>query len=414
MKPMNITSKIFLAVLKGALAGQPVDPGREVSPEEWQKLFAMARIHQVLPLFYDTVYPYIPEEAAIPEAEVRKTVRFQIMRQTVKTCEFLEVNRALVEAGVRPLVVKGLICRNLYPNPDARPSGDEDILIPETAFPACHRILLDSGLATGKTEPESVWEVPYRKDGSPLYIELHKYLFPPESGACGDMNRFFDGVHERAAEEAVRGTAVYTMAPTDHLLYLILHAFKHFLHSGFGIRQVCDIILFANHHGSRVDWLWILDCCRQIRAEKFAAALFEIGRKYLVFDPHMAAYPEVWRQIAVEETPLLEDLLCAGLYGDATLSRKHSGNMTLAAAASSKQGKRAVHAGLTAAFPAPEMLKNRYPWLKQRPWLVPAAWCHRLLKYSRETLAAKGSNASQALKIGRERVNLLKKYGIVE
>lgn len=411
---MNVTYETFLAVLKGALAGERVDPGREISPEEWQRLFAMARIHQVLPLFYDAVYPYIPEEAAALGAEVRKNVRFQVMRQTVKTCEFLEVNRALAEAGVRPLVVKGLICRSLYPNPDARPSGDEDILIPETVFPVCHRILLDSGLATGEPAPESVWEVPYRKDGSPLYIELHKHLFPPESGAYGDLNRFFDGVHERAAEEEIQGNRVYTMDPTDHLLYLILHAFKHFLHSGFGIRQVCDIILFADRYGCRVDWQRILDCCRQIRAERFAAALFGIGSRYLVFDPDMAAYPEAWRQIAAEETPLLEDLLSAGLYGDATLSRKHSSNMTLGAVAAGKQGKKILYSPLAAVFPAPEMLKGNYPWLKRHPWLVPAAWCHRLLKYARETLTAKESDAAQALKIGRERVELMKQYGILE
>lgn len=35
------------------------------------------------------------------------------------------------------------------------------------------------------------------------------------------------------------------MNASDHLFYLICHALKHFYHSGFGIRQVCDILLFA-------------------------------------------------------------------------------------------------------------------------------------------------------------------------
>ena len=35
------------------------------------------------------------------------------------------------------------------------------------------------------------------------------------------------------------------LAPTDHLLCLLCHAYKHFLYAGFGIRHVCDIGIFA-------------------------------------------------------------------------------------------------------------------------------------------------------------------------
>ena len=44
------------------------------------------------------------------------------------------------------------------------------------------------------------------------------------------------------------------MTLTDHLLYLILHALKHFLYSGFGIRQVCDIALFSERYRDEIDW----------------------------------------------------------------------------------------------------------------------------------------------------------------
>ena len=177
---MDVTRKIFLAVLKGALAGEKVDPGRKLSPEEWRQLFNLAQIHQVLPLFYDAVYPFVNGAAAALGAEVRQTVRLQVMRQTVKTCEFLKLNRALQEAGVTPLVVKGLICRNLYPNPDMRPSGDEDVLIPAAQFPVCHRTMLKNGMNTilQPGELTKAYEVPYRREGSPLYVELHRNLFP--------------------------------------------------------------------------------------------------------------------------------------------------------------------------------------------------------------------------------------------
>lgn len=409
---MDATAKTFLEILKAALQGKQAAQDREIPPEEWQKLFRMAKIHQILPLFYQAVHalPDLPKELSAP---IRQQVRQQVIRQTLQTREFLELNKQLSAAGIRALVVKGIICRNLYPQPDHRPSGDEDILIPEAQFDRCHALLTAQGLTSGEHE-ESDYEIPYRKAGSPLYIELHKHLFPPASDAYGELNRFFGGVFDRAVTEEIQGAQVSTLCPTDHLFYLICHAFKHFLHSGFGIRQVCDIVLFANRWGCQVDWAEVLSGCRAIRAEKFAAALFRIGSNYLVFDPAEAAYPDFWQNIPVDEVPMLEDLLCGGLYGDASRSRKHSSNITLDAVAAQKQGRKSRNALTVSLFPSADKLEGRYPWLKKHPYLLPAAWCGRLWEYSGETRKTRDSSAAEALKIGNERLELLKTYGILE
>ncbi len=36
--------------------------------------------------------------------------------------------------GLTPLIVKGIVCRDLYPNPDLRTSNDEDLYIPRDQF----------------------------------------------------------------------------------------------------------------------------------------------------------------------------------------------------------------------------------------------------------------------------------------
>jgi hypothetical protein len=69
---------------------------------------------------------------------------------------------------------------------------------------------------------------------------------------------------------------------------------------------------------------------------------------------------------------------------------------------------------LASVFPRAEKLERRYPYLKKHAWLLPVAWGQRLWNYSRETRREKDSDAAQALKIGRERVELMKEYGIVE
>lgn len=413
---MDATRKIFLAALKSALLGEPAKMEQELNLQQWQELLDLAQMHQVLPLVYEALHPYIKKETIPDAAMLRQRVLRQVMVQTMKTSDFLALNQKLQAAGVKPLVVKGIICRNLYPKPDCRASGDEDILIPAEQLAQAHRVLAEFGMHTtlDREQAAKAYEIPYRKAESPLYIELHKHLFPPQSEAYGDLNRYFEGVHKRATAEEIQGATVYTLGCTDHLFYLICHAFKHFLHSGFGIRQVCDIILYANRYGEQIDWMRVLKNCKEIRADKFAAALFRIGSRYLVFDPAQAAYPAAWRSIRVDEGAMLEDLLCGGLYGDASMSRKHSSNMTLAAVAAQKQGKKRSHSTLSALFPAADRLERRYPYLKKHPYLVPAAWADRLWQYARETGKSREETAADALKIGKERLELLRQYGIVK
>lgn len=408
---MDAVQLSFLRMMKAAVSGQQLEDLPELNREQWAGIAKLAAEQKVVPMVYDAVR-LLPQLAGTELlAGLRQQSRQQIVLQTRKTYDFLRLYEALRDAGVTPLVVKGIVCRNLYPQPDYRPSSDEDLLIRAEDFALCHEIFTRHGLATEATaeQMERDYEIPYRSTTGPLFIELHKSLFPPESEAYGDLNRFFGGVHGRAIQD----DAVCTLPHTDHLFYLICHAFKHFLHSGFGIRQVCDIVLYANAYGSQIDWAQVLENCRAIRADKFAAAMLRIGSRHLVFDPEKACYPDVWREITVDETPMLEDLLCAGVYGSADKSRQHSSNITLNAVAAQKQGRKQKNAMLSSTFPPRAKLEGRYTYLKKHPYLLPVAWCSRLWSYSRETRTSQNNNAADALKIGSERVELLKEYGII-
>ena len=393
----------FLNLLASAL-GNAHDPVPELTADQWRELFAMAAEHKVLPLIFEPAYPLVARLDPALAAGAKRQVRLQVIVQTIRTAEFLELYRALEEAGATPLVVKGIVCRQLYPRADHRPSADEDLWIPPEQYPLCHGVMTRLGLVTGETDPDGVYEVPYRRAGSPLYIELHKHLFPPGFRvADAELNGFFSNA--RHIIEQVPGGTLRTLHPTDHMTYLLFHAFKHFLHSGFGIRQICDILLFAHRHGGAIDWEQVRLSCRAIRAEKFAAALFAIGTRHLGFGP-----VGPWGSLYADEKPLLQDVLCAGVYGSADLSRQHSSTITLEAVSTRKKAPAGI---LAAAFPTAKYLEGRYPWLKKQPWLLPVAWTSRMADYLRETKRRPDSSLADALKIGAERVELLKRYDIL-
>lgn len=418
---MQHIQQLFLEALKAALKNEQVEWNNKIEDQEWMDLFRMAEVHQILPMIYEAVYRCPAAQMADPQilAPAKMQMVRAVIMQTQKTGEFEPLYRYLQSEGICPLVVKGIICRNIYPNPDYRISGDEDLLIRPEDFKRCHERLLSYGMQTSECdmseeELERIYEVPYGKKGSLIYIELHKSLFPPESDAYGDLNRFFENVYTDAIEIRIDKTNIRTMGYTDHLFYLICHAFKHFLHSGFGIRQVCDIILFANAYGDAIDWERVLKQCREIQADLFAAALFGIGEKYLTFDPERAHYTESWREIQVDETDMLMDLLDSGIYGNANMSRKHSSNMTLDAVAADKSGKKAGNTVLKSLFPSAKKLESRYPYLRKYPVLLPIAWADRILKYRKETAAGGDNAAADSVKIGNQRIELMKKYGIIK
>ena len=79
-----------------------------------------------------------------------------------------------------------------------------------------------------------------------------------------------------------------------------------------------------------------------------------------------------------------------------------------------ESGKRPA-ANRLAQQPGPaRQLAGRYPYLKEKPYLLPLAWVNRILKYGKETAGGSAdNNAAQSIKIGNGRVALLKEYGII-
>lgn len=146
-----------------------------------------------------------------------------------------------------------------------------------------------------------------------------------------------------------------------------------------------------------------------MHADIFAAALFRIGQEYLTLDCKTACLPACWKNMQLDETAMLEDLLDSGIYGGASGSRKHSSTMTLHAVAAQKQGKQKKMPILRTIFPKAKDLQGRYSYLQKKPFLLPLAWGDRLLHYRKES-----HTAVQSIQIGQKRTALLQQYGILK
>ncbi len=399
----------FLEAVAAGIRGRRVcwEP---LPPEDWSALFRLAESQKLLPLLTDAVC----ECPGLPELELfsacRGAARRQVLLQTRKDAAFLALYARLEQAGIPALVVKGSLCRSVYPKGALRISADEDLLVEEKDFSRACQVLAGAGLLSQPgQDPALASELEWRSPDGLLFIELHRQLFPPDSGPFGLLQSVFQGVFSRAELYPLEGgQKLRSLSPHDHLLYLLLHALKHFIRTGFGLRQICDVGLWAERWHEKIDWALLRRQTEQVQGAAFCAALFAIAEERLGISLEL---PALWRQEVPDPTPMLRDLLEGGVYGSATRTREHTARITQDAVAAQRQGRRS---GLRSTlFPPARSLEQEYPVLKQHPGLLPLIWQKRLLRYLRQVRTGPEEDPGETVRLGKQRLELLRSYGIL-
>lgn len=411
---MNPT-KIFLEILKSAMRQTSYENTDEITQEIWEQVYDISQKQQLAPMIYQQIFSNESFRECDQEFQdfwKMDTIK-QAGNQARKSVLFLMLFEQMKQQGLTPLVVKGIVCRDLYPNQDLRTSNDEDLLIPRDQFEQMDQFLLAQGFMRDELIEGKIYqEVPYKNPMNGLYFELHMDLFPKESGAYGHFNDLFINVFQECEEMEIQGSKVLTMNARDHFLYLACHSLKHFLHSGFGVRQACDMLYFAKKYHSQFDWDDLRKTMVAYHMETFVMNVLDIGVSYLGFTWEELGLTKP-TDLEIDPTPLLDDMLDGGIFGQNDMNRVHSANITLNAV--EHESSNAASGILASLFPEKEYIKENYSYARKIPLLLPVAYIHRILKYlfahKNET---QHSGEKSSAQIGMERVKLLEKYKIVD
>jgi len=171
---MEQLERLFLEVLRAAIRGDRVHWQGVVEQETMQKLLGLARQHHVWGMTADAVYGC--PDAQLLEPEQRADIRRELLTITtahaVKMARFAKLYGKMEAEGFRVLIMKGLACRSLYPNPALRPSSDEDLLVPADQFAQAAKWLRKQGMQqTDPNASEDAFELGFVGNG--LSLELH-------------------------------------------------------------------------------------------------------------------------------------------------------------------------------------------------------------------------------------------------
>ena len=91
---MTPVQEAFLTLLRSSLGGTSAPP--ELSKEQWAELLELAQAHKLLPMIFEAGFPQLRQADPALAAAAKRQVRDQVILQTLRTGEFLELYRALL------------------------------------------------------------------------------------------------------------------------------------------------------------------------------------------------------------------------------------------------------------------------------------------------------------------------------
>jgi len=344
-----------------------------VTGVDWEEVFEIAQIHQIQALIYSVIKD-IPPEAGGPGKDLlqvwQKVSSVQVINQVLRRNQARYIIGALKECNIPVILVKGPVIQDMYPKPEYRGITDIDILVRDEHSRLAIETLQNLGYYV---EGIGYKHAVLLRDGY-LTVEIHAKLL--EDYFSEIVQEWEKSVWNRVIPVNMNGVVVQTLPCTDHLLFLCLHMASHFMHAGFGVRMLCDLVVYIkkNHHS--IDWELFFKKTKEMGIDTFVNTIFKVcGILFRLDNPiFLDSIPDednnIWK--------LIDDIFAGGIFGLTDMARFMSGKYMslLNHKYLSQPGriKRLRHL----LFPPYRILKQRYTYVLSKPYLTPIAWIHRI------------------------------------
>ena len=365
----------------------------ETDKETAQTLIKRAEEHKLIPVLYLTAGESLKNIISPQQfSALGANVIFSVSLQAQRTAELVRLCRILENEGIELLVFKGAELRAIYKNSDYRISSDEDLLVKDEDMQRAAGILEKNGYEVISDKNDEIKLAGRRIN---LLVELHSSLVGTHSPEWDRIDRLLISQLDSADTVETGAGSIKTFSPTFGLLSLLVHLFKHFVIGGVGIRQIMDIAAYIEYYSEKIDFDTVFSLLQTVKAEKFAKSVINICSEYFGLKMNFGK----------ADKELLDDFLCAGIYGGADAGRIHSGSLTR----NMSQGGGGMIANIVSvAFPSDEEIIRQHPEMKNNKNALRAYRINRIKSFAEE----KGK--LKTFSYAGKRKKLLKRLGILE
>ena len=222
---MTITEQNFFNVLSDALWNRPLNLE---NPIEYDEILKLSASHQLLALVFEKLCDSIEFKASSSYKKAYMEVMMTVISQTQRTEIFLDIYKKLLGLGIQPIVMKGIICRELYGKyKDHRPSSDEDLLVLPKDFSMICQFFISEGYKSNMNPDDidlnELQAISFWKENGG-HFEIHINPIGKSNELSCLMDSYFHDVFKDSIVEEINGVKIKSMSHTNHFLFLVFHA----------------------------------------------------------------------------------------------------------------------------------------------------------------------------------------------
>lgn len=281
---------------------------RVIFPQQvdWKAVCELAVKHNVAGMLYAVIRDSSRDQN--PEGIVLKKLQahfYGAIRHSIEQDnEMSQVLEKLKQNKIVHVLMKGYVLKQCYPVPELRTMGDIDFLIKEEDRNRTHEILLNLGFIC-TLDKGFVWC--YQKRNT--ILEVHSRIIAQKVGRGIDTEKYYlDAIFHT---EVYQGEYTRCFTKEYHLVYLFVHAAKHFQYAGYGLRGMMDFVMFIEKYQNELDWCYIWGELDKLELSIFARAILTLCKEW--FEIEISFTPI---QIETESYEKMKDIIFAGgVYG---------------------------------------------------------------------------------------------------
>lgn len=320
----------FFELLQSGLWGRTANAILFVGMVEWEALLKLARAQALLGIAFDGL------ETLPPAYRPPKMLYLQwcaAVAQVEQANEKLDRCAAGViehyrQGGLSPLLLKGQGIARYYLRPEHRQCGDIDVYLGGGRECNKANAILggQGGVPVGE---EGDHHTSYNFRG--MMVENHHSI----GKLCAPWaNRRFQKLINKEARRHLRmvdigGTQVQLPSPMFNALYLFVHAFRHFVLGGVGLRQLCDWCRLLYIESDNINYNRLRHELRRLGLLQAALVFRDVVVTFLGLPSEKLpiAFTTVEYCIRDEAEELLDEIFATGNFGqfDARIAPRPAG-----------------------------------------------------------------------------------------
>lgn len=297
------------------------------------------------------------------------------------------------EENIRVIVLKGLVIREFYKNPELRTMCDADILVREEDLDKARKVLTSLGYLESEEYDEHGAHIVFEHTNH-LPIEVHWTLINDDY--FNGSKEFEKSIWDNAMKVKIGETEALSLGWDDLVLHLCIHMAVHIVHRGFGVRQLVDLVILVENKRDEINWNEFRRKAIECKVNKFVIIIFNVCKELF----NMEIPSEVNKGYEVEKNFLnkfIDEIIESGVYGHGDLAHDFGNDISNSEESNLKNF-------LSLLFPSLEDMNDKYNYAKKFKILLPIAWIHHLFagvfnkeyslldKFKFITLAYKKSN----------------------